>query len=196
MDLCRQYDQLLFAGIRQWLARKRMKRLAEARQRQALAVEQLLTTISKSGTDCYEILQATNETLQKEAQNLEQNVSSVGQKVSPEEHQSSAPINQGWAGNYASTEKMPSVKQVPMHPMVKQSSAASSGEYLLQTSPQDDEYRDEDIYEDVLTQPEVRPVQHIRSVRVSDDDIIPVATSSQLIIQEGRTTGVLEEEEE
>ena len=112
------------AGIRQWLARKRMKRLAEARQRQALAVEQLLTTISKSGTDCYEILQATNETLQKEAQNLEQN---VGQKVSPEEHPSSAPINQGWERNYASTEKMPSVKQVPMNPMVKQSSAASSG---------------------------------------------------------------------
>ena len=173
-----------------------MKKLAEARQRQALAVEQLLTTISKSGTDCYEILQATNETLQKEAQNLEQNMSSVGQKVSPEEHQSSTPINQGWAGSYPSTEKMPSVKQVPMHPMVKQSSAASSGEYLLQTSPQDDEYRDDDIYEDVLTQPEVRPVQHIRSVRVSDDDIIPVATSSQLIIQEGSTTGVLEEEEE
>ena len=170
-----------------------MKKLAEARQRQALAVEQLLTTISKSGTDCYDVLQATNITRQKEAQNLKQNVSSVGQKVSPVEHHSSSPINQGWQRNYASVGK---VSPVPMNPMVKQTSAASSGEYLLQTSQQHDDYNDDDIYEDVLTQPEVRPVQPIRSVRGSDDDIIPVAMSSQLIIQEGSATGVFEEEED
>jgi len=97
---------LYCAGIRQWLARKKMIKLAEARQRQALAVQNLLTTISKSGVNFHAALQLTNEAdvkrfEEKRKQEEALNLASTEQNTSLAEQQPpSIPFRQGREGNY------------------------------------------------------------------------------------------------
>ena len=190
-----------FTGIRQWLARKKMIKLAEARQRQALAVQNLLAMISKSGVHFHAALQLTNEVdimrfeekcKQEEPLDVastEQNTSLAETIVlSMEQQQPTIPVHQGREGNYvnASTSagKVSTARQMPMCSTANHSSSSRPDEFLLQTSAQDDECREE-IYEDVITQPVVRQVQRIQSVHIGGDDFIPLTTASQLVIHQG-----------
>jgi len=178
-----------------------MIKLAEARQRQALAIQNLLTTISKSGEDFHAALQLTNEAdvkrfeekrKQEEALNLastEQNTSLV------EQQPPSIPFRQGREGNYVNvsinTGKVSTPSQMPMSSTANHARSASPDKYLLQTSPQYGECTEE-IYEDVITQPVVRQVQRIQSVHIrgkSDDDFIPLTTASQLVVHQGSMAG-------
>jgi len=196
---------LYFAGIRQWLARKKMIKLAEACQRQALAVQNLLTTISKSGVNFHAALQLTNEAdvkrfEEKRKQEEALNLASTGQNTSLAEQQPpSIPFRQGREGNYVNVSinagKVSTPSQVPMSSAANHARSASPDKYLLQTSPQYGECTEE-IYEDVITQPVVRQVQRIQSVHIrgkSDDDFIPLTTASQLIVHQGSMAGESDE---